>query len=97
MNHTLSCVKKEVVQNLCLTNREIFQYCNKEDSKNHQVSSLKQITRNVKPVTRLLLKAVHKHKKLKWAEEYMKIYFSIVLFTDKCCTSLDGLDGWSKN
>ena len=40
------------------------------------------------------MKAIHKQKRLKWAEEYMQIDFSTVLFTDECRATPDGPDGW---
>ena len=44
----------------------------------------------------MLHSTVHKLKKLKWAEVYMNIDISTVLFTDECRATLDRTDGWSK-
>lgn len=76
LNHSLSYGKREVVQNLCLTSREVFKYCGREDIlQPTRCRPLKQVDRNVKPVTKTSLKAVHKRKRLKWEEEYIKIDF----------------------
>ena len=40
------------------------------------------------------LKCVHREKRLKWAENNMKVNFENVIFTDECRTTLDGPDGW---
>lgn len=38
----------------------------------------------------------HKKKRFQWAQKYMKTNFQTVLFTDECCATLDGPDGWSR-
>ena len=35
-----------------------------------------------------------KVKRLEWAVAYLKTNFSNVIFTDECCATLDGPDGW---
>ena len=42
------------------------------------------------------LKCIHHEKRLKWAENNMKVNFEKVIFTDECRATLDGPDGWSR-
>lgn len=42
------------------------------------------------------LKCIHREKRLKWAENNMKVNFENVIFTDECRATLDGPDGWSR-
>ena len=52
-NRTLSCVKRKVVRNPCLTSIELFKCVGREDvSKTIRCRLLKQVAKNVKPVTR---------------------------------------------
>lgn len=48
-----------------------------------------------KPNIRPSLTNAQKQKRLQWAQKYMKTNFQTVLFTDECCATLDGPDGWS--
>ncbi len=48
-----------------------------------------------KPTIQPPLTNAHKQKRLQWAHTYMKTNFQTVLFTDECCATLDGPDGWS--
>lgn len=42
------------------------------------------------------VKNLHKENWMKWVNEYIKIDFSAVIFTNKCYTTLNGPDRWSK-
>uniref|UniRef100_A0AAR2KR07 Uncharacterized protein n=1 Tax=Pygocentrus nattereri TaxID=42514 RepID=A0AAR2KR07_PYGNA len=47
------------------------------------------------PTIRPPLTSAHKQKWLQLAQTYMKTNFQTVLFTNECCATLDGPDGWS--
>ena len=57
---------------------------------------LNDIAKNTKPVSRPPLTKQHKEKRVKWATDYIKCDFSIVIFTDECRATLDGPDGFSR-
>ena len=42
------------------------------------------------------LKCIHREKRLKWAENNMKVNFENVIFMNECRATLDGPDGWSR-
>ncbi|CAI9715197.1 Hypothetical predicted protein [Octopus vulgaris] len=63
---TLSLITREVARSTCLTSREVFKRCGREDiSKSTRCSLLKQVAKNVQPVTIPPLKAVHKQNRVK--------------------------------
>ena len=65
-------------------------------SKSTRGHILKSISKCGKPVARPPLKSIHREKRLKWAENNMKVNFENVIFMDECRATLDGPDGWSR-
>ena len=57
---------------------------------------LKSISKCGKPLSRRPLKSVHREKRLKWAENNLKVNFENAIFTDECRATLGGSDGWSR-
>lgn len=50
-----------------------------------------------RPITSPPSKDIHKGIQMKYAKEYLKTNFSIILFTDECQTLFSGSNGLSKN
>lgn len=46
--------------------------------------------------TRPPVNNIHKENCMKWVNEYIKIDFSAVIFTNKCYITLNGPDRWHK-
>ncbi|OAF69405.1 hypothetical protein A3Q56_02837 [Intoshia linei] len=72
------------------TSSKLFTTCNIINvSRNTRCRVLKTIA-SVKKFTS------KKVKRLNWAKFNLKTNFQMVLFTDECCATLDGPDGWSR-
>ena len=57
-------------------------------------TALNKLGKTVKPKARPPISHRNKQKRVFWAEKYMKVDFSKVIFTDECCATLDWPDSW---
>ena len=78
-------IKREICRNPLQTSKEIFESVGLPNkSKSTRCHILKSISKCGKPVARPPLKCIHREKRLKWAQNNMKINFENVIFTDEC-------------
>ena len=90
-------MKRQIRRNPLQTSKEIFDSVGLPNtSKSTRCHILKSISKCGKSVARPPLKCIHREKRLKWAENNMKVNFENVVFTDECRETLDGPDGWNR-
>ena len=90
-------MKREIRCNPFQTSNEIFKASwFTKYAQSTRCHILKSISKCGKPLSRPPLKSVYREKRLKWAENNMKVNFENVIFTNECRATLDGLDGWSR-
>lgn len=65
--------------------------------KNTKCQFPKQMGKHERPITSPPSKDVHKGNQMKYAKEYLKTNFSIILFADECQTLFSGSNGLSKD
>ena len=64
-------------------------------SKTSRCEMLRNLGKVKKPIKKPPLSKIHREKRVQWAEQYVKMDFKNVVFTDECRATLDGPDGWS--
>ena len=88
-------MKRVIRRNPFQTSNEIFKAV-PNMPKSTRCHILKSISKYGKPLSRRPLKSVHREKRLKWAENNLKVNFENAIFTDECRATLDGSDGRSR-
>lgn len=91
----VSRIKREVIK-ICFSNSWTFRHHGSEKSlKSTKSWILKLMSKHASLITRTSSKDIHKENWVKWATEYMKTYFSTILFNDECFDTLNEPYRWS--